>query len=65
MDTNPVANEITALKAVLTKYENGLESGSSDISNLDAMLEELDTAGMQDFLNYYQESLDAWVAEQG
>ena len=65
VDTNPVANEITALKAVLTKYENGLESGSSDISNLDAMLKELDDAGMQDFLNYYQESLDAWVAEQG
>lgn len=64
VDTNPVANEITALKAVLTKYENGLESGSSDISNLDLMLEELETAGMQKFLDYYQESLDAWLAEQ-
>ena len=64
VDTDPIANEITALKAVLLKYENGLESGSSDIADLDTMLKELEDAGMQDYLAYYQESLDNWLAAQ-
>ena len=64
VNTDPIANEITALNAVLKKYENGLESGSSDISNLDAMLKELEDAGMQTFLDYYQEQLDVWLAQQ-
>ena len=64
VDTDPIANTITALKAVLTKYENGLESGSAPIENLDKMLEELEGAGLQEYLDYYQTSLDEWVAQQ-
>jgi putative aldouronate transport system substrate-binding protein len=64
VDTEPVANTITALKAVLTKYQNGLESGSAPLENLDLMLEELEGAGLQEYMDYYQESLDAWLAEQ-
>lgn len=63
VDTDPIANTITALNTVLKKYENGLESGSSDISNLDAMLSELEGAGLQEFIDYYQSSLDAWLGK--
>ena len=62
--TEPIANTITALKTVLTKYENGLESGSAPIENLDKMIEELDGAGMQEYLDYYQNYLDEWLAQQ-
>ena len=64
IDTDPLANTITALKAVLTKYENGLESGSSDIKNLDAMNKELKDAGLQELIDYYQAALDEWTAQQ-
>lgn len=64
VDTDPVANTLTALSAVLKKYENGLESGSSDISNLDTMLSELEDAGLQEYLDYYQSCLDEWLAQQ-
>ena len=63
VDTDPVANTITALKAVLTKYQNGLESGSAPLENLDKMLEELEGAGLQEYLDYYQASLDEWLGQ--
>jgi putative aldouronate transport system substrate-binding protein len=63
VDTDPVANTITALKAVLTKYQNGLESGSVPTENLDKLLEELEGAGLQEYMDYYQSSLDAWLAQ--
>lgn len=62
IDTDPIANEMTALSAVLKKYENALESGSADISTLDTMNQELEAAGLQKFMDYYQSQLDAWVA---
>lgn len=64
VDTDPIANTITAIKAVLTKYENGLESGSAPLENLDKMLEELEGAGLQEYMDYYQTSLDEWLAQQ-
>ena len=64
VDTDPIANTITAIKAVLTKYENGLESGSAPIENLDKMLEELEGAGLQEYIDYYQTSLDEWLDQQ-
>ncbi|MGN8737849.1 ABC transporter substrate-binding protein [Bilifractor sp. HCP3S3_D3] len=64
VNTEPIANEQTALSAVLKKYENALESGSADISTLDAMNSELEGAGLQKYLDYYQEQLDNWKAEQ-
>ena len=64
VNTDPIANTITALKNVLLKYQNTLESGSADLSSLDQMLTELDSAGLQEYLDYYQEQLDNWLAEQ-
>ena len=64
IDTTPVANEMTALTAVKKKYEAGLASGSADISTLDTMNSELEGAGLQKYLDYYQEQLDNWKAEQ-
>ena len=64
VNTDPVANELTALYAVLNKYEAGLESGVSDPALIDTMLEEMEASGLQTVLDYYQETLDAWLAEQ-
>lgn len=64
VDTDPIANELTALSNVLAKYEAGLESGSADLSTLDTMLSELESSGLQVVLDYYQQVLDEWLAEQ-
>lgn len=65
VSTGDISNELTAISAVLSKYEAGLESGSSDPDEvLDQMLSELDAAGLQTVLDYYQNALDAWLAEQ-
>ena len=64
VDTDPMANTITALKNVLLKYQNNLESGSADLSSLDQMLEELEAAGLQEYLDYYQEQPDNRLAQQ-
>lgn len=64
VNTDPIANELTALSNVLKKYEAGLESGTTDPSGIDQMLSELESSGMQTVLDYYQEQLDAWLAEQ-
>lgn len=64
VDTSEIANEITAVSNVLTKYEAGLESGTLDPSNIDVMLEEMDAAGAQIILDYYQAKLDEWLAQQ-
>ena len=62
VNTDPIANTLTALKGVLTKYQNGLESGSADLGDLDKMLSELEGAGLQEYLDYYQSQLDEWLA---
>ncbi len=64
IDTDPIANELTAISTVLDKYNPGLQSGTLDISYLDTMLSELEGAGINDVIAYYQECLDAWLAEQ-
>ena len=64
VNTDDISNELTALSNVLTKYEPGLESGTTDPSTIETMLEELEDAGMQTVLDFYQEQLDAWLAEQ-
>ncbi len=64
VNTDPIANELTAVNNVLVKYERGLESGTTDISSLDSMLSELDGAGLQTVIDYYQQCLDEWLAEQ-
>ncbi len=64
VNTDPIANELTAVSNVLNKYEAGLESGTTDPSTLDTMLSELESSGMPTILEYYQEQLDAWLAEQ-
>ena len=64
VNTDDISNELTALSNVLSKYEAGLESGTLDPSTLDTMLDELEDAGMQTVLDFYQEALDAWLAEQ-
>lgn len=63
VDTDPIANELTAITTVLTKYKNGLESGSAPIDNLDSLNQELNGAGLETYLNYYQEQLSSWIAE--
>lgn len=64
VNTDEIANELTAISNVLSKYEPGLESGTLAPSNLDTMLEELEGAGIDIVVEYYQEQLDAWLAEQ-
>lgn len=64
INTDEISNELTAISNVLSKYEAGLESGVSDPALIDTMLEEMEDAGIQTVLDYYQEQLDAWVAEQ-
>lgn len=64
VDTDPIANELTAISNVLAKYEPGLESGSTDMATLDAMLSELESSGLQVVLDHYQKTLDEWLANQ-
>lgn len=64
VNTEPIANELTALNSVLNKYEAGLESGVSDPDLIDTMLEEMEASGLQTVLDYYQETLDTWLAGQ-
>lgn len=64
VDTDDISNEITAISNVLTKYQSGLESGTTDPALLEDMLAELEDAGVQTVIDHYQEQLDAWLAEQ-
>lgn len=64
VDTDPIANELTAISNVLNKYEKGLESGTVDPSVIDTMTEELDAAGAPEIIEYYQNCLDEWLEQQ-
>lgn len=64
VNTDPIANELTAVANVLKKYEAGLESGTTDPATLDTMLAELESSGMPAVIEYYQQQLDAWLAKQ-
>jgi putative aldouronate transport system substrate-binding protein len=64
IDTSSIANEITAVSAVIKKYAPGLESGSLPVSDIDTMLAEMEDAGVQIIIDAYQEQLDAWLAQQ-
>lgn len=64
VNTDPIANELTAISNVLNKYEKGLESGTLDPSVIDTMVEELNAAGAQEVVEYYQTCLDEWLAKQ-
>jgi putative aldouronate transport system substrate-binding protein len=64
IDTNEVANEITAVAAVINKYGPGLASGSVDPAQIDVMLAEMEDAGVQKIIDSYQAQLDAWLAAQ-
>lgn len=65
VNTDEISNELTAISTVVTKYKPGLEAGSlSSEEYLQTMLDELDDAGLQTVIDYYQTALDEWLAEQ-
>ncbi len=64
VNTDEIANEITAVQSVINQYNPALTSGMADISTLDTMISAMDDAGMQKIIDYYQTALDEWLAEQ-
>lgn len=61
-DTTGISNELTAIQNVLSKYEPGLESGTTD--NYDEFIKALKDAGVDKVIAEYQTQLDAWKAAQ-
>lgn len=64
VDTNGIANEITAVSNVLTQYEPALESGTADPATVTEMIDGMKAAGLDTILAEYQAQLDAWLANQ-
>ena len=66
VDSAPVDTQIVAVKNVVDKYKPGLGAGIyEDVDGtVEAMISEMDAAGMQDIINEYQKQLDAWLAAQ-
>jgi putative aldouronate transport system substrate-binding protein len=64
VDTNGIANEITAVSNVLTQYEPALESGTADPAGLSEMIDAMKAAGLDTIIAEYQTQLDAWLANQ-
>ncbi len=59
-DTTKVSNELTAIQNVLSEYEPGLESGTTN--NYDEFIKALKEAGIDKVITEYQTQLDAFVA---
>lgn len=59
-DTSKVSNELTAIQNVVSEYEPGLESGTTD--NYDEFVKKLKDAGIDKVVAEYQAQLDAWKA---
>ncbi|MEK4476257.1 ABC transporter substrate-binding protein [Paenibacillus sp. FSL R7-0048] len=62
-NTEPVKNEMTALKNVLTQYEKVLETGTIDPTDkLDEFNTKLKAAGIEKVIAEKQKQLDEWAA---
>ena len=59
-DTAKVSNELTAIQNVVSEYEPGLESGTTD--NYNEFVKKLKDAGIDKIIAEYQSQLDAWKA---
>ncbi len=67
VDSENVATQVTAVKAVVDEYKPGLSSGAltDDVDGKVAeMVQKMYDAGLQDVIDEYQRQLDAWLAEQ-
>ena len=64
-DPTPVTNEIAACNSAFDQYDNDLFTGSIDIDEgLAAMNEALYNAGLQTIMDEKQRQLDEWFAAQ-
>ena len=65
-DLEPVTNALTACSAAKTEYVPGLICGSTDDwkGRLDAFRKKMEYNGINEIIAYYQEQVDAWLAEQ-
>lgn len=61
-DTSKISNELTAIQNVVSEYEPGLESGTTN--NYDEFIKKLKNAGIDKIITEYQTQLDAWKAAQ-
>ena len=65
-DSTPVADQLAACTSVYDQYDNDLFTGSTDIEEgIAAMNEALYAAGLQAIMDEKQAQLNAWLAEQG
>lgn len=64
-DTTSVSTQLSAISNALNEYKPGIDSGISDPSAYDDFLAKLETSGIQDVIDTYQEQLDAWLAAGG
>ena len=64
-DTTGVSTQLSAISNALKEYMPGIDSGISDPSAYDDLLAKLETSGIQDVIDAYQEQLDAWLAAGG
>ena len=70
VNTDPIANTLTAVYNVIQQYKAGYESGSVPVPDTyeeylqTDFVKGLQAAGVNDVIDYYQQQLDAWLAEQ-
>ena len=70
VDTDPIANTLTAVYNVIQQYKAGYESGSVAVPDTyeeflqTDYVKALQAAGVADVVAYYQTQLDAWLAAQ-
>ncbi|MCQ2452817.1 MAG: ABC transporter substrate-binding protein [Oscillospiraceae bacterium] len=64
VDTTPIANEMTAVQNVIDQYQPQLQSGLVDAASImDAYEKDLKDAGVDVIVQYYQDSLNAWLGK--
>lgn len=64
-DQSGLESVVGAINTVYLKYYKDIGLGAYDDAKWDAYISELYTAGLQDYLDAYQEQLDAWRATAG
>ena len=61
-DQSDLANVVTGISSAFEEFNDQIRYGFGDESTIEAYKAKLEAAGLQDYLNTYQEQLDAWLA---
>ena len=63
VNTEGIANELTAINALYDQYKPSIESGTAEEGLLETYIDSLKAAGSEKVVEFYQNALDTWRSE--